>query len=275
MYKTKLAITLDNIFISIIIFIISFVWLFRKTKNAILSFFVCNIIAVLLFVIIFKHALKKHKLQNLKNKDLKLAGKCFDTLKYVDSDEYIKYFEKLLNVTFIKNKIFKNNKLYFYIETRHELDEEDFIFANNFFLKTNKLPLCFICESANPKFIKLIENSPIPYEVYTSVDVFNLINAKKIYPFELENNSNKKTKNIQKFKTKFTQSVTKNHFKDFFFSGISLIILSLIIPYSLYYIIFGTILLILSIISLFNKTKSNSSLTKTSLVDIISKEKDA
>ncbi len=273
MYKTKLAIIIDSIFISIIFFIISFIWINKYIKNAILSFIVSNIIAILWFIVIFKFSLKRHNLKNLKNKDLKLAEKCLNKLKFYDDNSTIKFFEKLLNSTNVSSNIYTNKNLYFYVQVKKPLCEDDFFIANNYFISTkNQLPLCFIGCNVSNEFSTLIENSPITYEVYNSSDLYLLMKESNTFPDEIqeEQQITKKTY-LKKFKNKFLSSITKNHFKDFFISGLSLIVLSIFIPYSLYYSIFGSILLILSIVSLFNKNKAPLLKTKTTLSDAIKK----
>lgn len=271
MYKTKLAIFFDTIFIAAITFIIAYVILFRQIKNAILCFLICNIIALISFFIFFKISIKKHKLSNLNNKDLKLADKCFNSLKFLDNESYNKFFAELLNARQISERIFFNGYLYFYINTKQDLDSTDFFVANNYFKSKNLThPLCFLCSSANQNFIDLINTSPITYELYTSNDIFLLMKDSNKYPFTDE----PEHKNFilpHKLKTKFLSSITRNHFKDFFISGLSLITLSLFIPFSKYYMIFGIILLSLAIASLFIKNKVTVAKAKTPLTELTKK----
>ncbi len=264
---------LDTIFMSAIIFIMSFILLFRHLKNAILCFFICNIIAIIAFIILFKISLKKHKLNNLNNKDLKLSEKCFNTIKFLDKKNYNNYFENLLSSKQISEKIFFNGTLYFYIETRTELSEQDFYLAYDYFQINNlKHPICFICLSASKNVIELINTSPITFELYTANDLFLLMKHLNNFPFEnISTNQKNKFKHIYKFKNKFLTSITRNHFKDFFISGLSLITLSLFIPYSKYYLVFGIILLTFSVISLFIKNKAPDIKTKSPLTEIAKK----
>ena len=95
-----------------------------------------------------------------------------------------------------------------------------------------------------------------------------IMSQKNLYPIQ------KDTIKIIPYKTKFKnniktkcESVTSKHFKEFFFSGLSLLFLSLVVPFSNYYLITGTFLLIVSIISLFRKNTDTSSNNSNFLIE--------
>jgi len=253
MTKTKLAIILDNIFISIISFIVLSLWLNKYIKNAIYSLIISIILSILLFIILFKHSLKKHNILTLKNKDLKFAEKCFEELLFTNQKSTISYFEKLLNASHIKNNIFSNEKSYFYVNVKLPLTNIDFVIANEFYLENDKgKPLIFICKNTDKSFDDLNNSSPISFNTYTSIELFSLMKETNIFPIDINTNK-KSTLNIKKLRNKFSTSLNRKQFKNFLISGLSLIILSIFIPYSYYYLFFGSLLLIFSIICLFNK----------------------
>lgn len=264
---------IDTIFISVILFFISFVWLRKYIKNAILCFLICNLISICLFFVIFKYMLKKYKINNLKNKELKESEKVFLTLKYMDDKSLANYFEKLMNAKQIAPQIYEHNDLYFYIEPRLPLSETDFLQANNFVQSADKQkPLCFVSKTTSNEFLSLLENSPVKYELYTEIDLYTLIKETKIYPFEFAPQTSGKKQKLSNIKNKIINSLTKNHFKDFFISGLSLIVLSIFIPFSKYYMIFGSILLVLSVASLFIKNKNPTNTPKNSLSNLTQKK---
>ena len=84
--------------------------------------------------------------------------------------------------------------------------------------------------------------------------ILELMHKKNLYPIPKQEikkiKFNKKLVEITKSKL---SNITKSHFKEFLFSGLSLLLLSLVIPFSSHYLIIGTILLTISIISLFRK----------------------
>ena len=171
--------------------------------------------------------------------------------------------------------MYTNNNNYFYINLQRHLTDNDFLIANQFYLETDKnLPLIFISIGFTQEFNNLLSISTNNYKTYESVDVYNLMKIKNMYPPNIKNfnEDNFKIK-LNKTKTKFLNSLTKNKFKNFFLSGLSLIFISIFIPYSIYYQIFGTIFLILSIICLFDKSK-NLKTDKLTLDSLIKKDAD-
>ena len=137
----------------------------------------------------------------------------------------------------------------------------DFVYANNFYLETDKkLPLCFIAESLSDEFIELAKESPIKYSIFFADDLFSIMKSKKIFPKDIKIDENQKKYFFKSKKIKFIESLSKARFKDFFFTGLSLIVISIIVPYTLYYLISGTILLIFSFLCLIIKRDKNCSI---------------
>lgn len=271
MLKTKTAVIIDSLFVCIISFVLLLLWLSNFIKNAFFLFFICNLIIIFEFVVILKSNLKKHNLSKLKFKELEKIKKYFNYLAYSSFVETKIFFEKLLNAKYLKYNFYQNKQSIFYINIKRKLNAEDFEIANNYYWSTNKnLPLSFICIDSDAEFLNILKNSPTKFNLYNFNDISELISINKIdLNFNKEySNSNCKLKTI---KEKFSLSLTKNHFKDFFVSGLSLIAISFFIPFSTYYKITGTLLLILSIISLFNRTKVLK-VKDTSLVSLINKK---
>lgn len=272
MIKTKLAIITDCVLVGICVFFVSFVWLNKYIKNAILSFLISNFITFLVVFAVFKIAIKKHGLQKMTNADLKLSKKSFDTLLFYDKKSYQNYFENLLGASYVSGKIYQSKTLYFYVETKLPLSEADLFAANEFLLTHKKLPLCFVCKQAGDNFLNLLKISPIPFEVYDEKDVFLLMKQLNKFPFANEPPIRRRTKIKNLVMTKFFSSLTRNHFKDFFISGAALLVLSMFIPFSKLYMISGSILLILSVVSLFFKDKNLPKQGKTKLLSILSEK---
>lgn len=267
MIKTKLAIYIDTLFISLLSFFLLFVWTRRKIKSTALCLALCITISAIVFFLILKISLKSHNLDSIKSSDLKLAEKSFSALEYSSKKTSDEYFEKLLNSKLIKGKIFKSKNCYYYVSVKQNLDIGDFIDANEFFLETDKsIPLCFLCKNCSENFMNLINGSKEKYLVFSSSELFLLMKEKNFYPVADEPAKRNSIKVNMKAKgKKFLSNLTRSHFKDFFLSGLSLIIFSIFIPYSAHYIVFGSILMLLSIVSLFFKS-TNQNKQKNSLV---------
>lgn len=272
MIKSKLAITIDTISITTIIAIIIFVWLNKFIKNAILSLFVCNFAFILLFVALYRHFIKKYNLSKLKLKDEKLAKNCFGFLEYCSNIDFQNYIKHLLNCTPCSNHIFENDNYIFYINLKTPLTKNDFFIAHNHFLNSQKSKnLIFISSSQTEDFNQALTNCPTKYYTFNQVDLFKLMKEKNLFPLQenIKTNNKPKLKNI---KNLLSKNITKNRFKEFFFSGLGLIFISFVIPFTLYYLIFGTLLLSLSIISLFNKSQTITTENSFSLCDLIIKK---
>ena len=253
MNKTKLSLYFDSLIITTITSFILYIWINRYLKNAILSFFICIFIFILMFFIIFKHLTSKYNINKVKISEQKFADSCLNYLIYSNLSFDIKYFSNLLSSNHISNNIYKNNYANFYINLKSSLNEIDFHIANDWYQNTNKnTPLIFISFNQTDEFKNLLNNSPIKFYNSTFYDLFLLMKNKNLFPIQKQTQNNK----FKIKKLNLLNSLTKNKFFKFFLSGLSLISLSIFIPFSFYYMIFGSILLLLSIFCLFNKKQS-------------------
>ncbi len=269
MIKSKLAITIDSIFISLLCSFILYVWINRYLKNAFLSFFICNIALVLLFFLFFKYFIKKHNLKNLKERDLNFAKKCFHHLKYCPDNESITFFEKLLNSKNKAMNLYENHNQIFYINIKQPLCENDFLTANEYKLSSSQNKnLFFISIAETEDFKNTLTSSPITYTLYNQTELFELMKVKDCFP--IKQSAKENFSKLKLIKTKLKQSLLKQNFKHFLFSGLSLIAISLFLPFMFYYLIIGTILIFLSLVCLLSKPTQTEK-PKEKLIDIIKK----
>lgn len=266
MIKSKLAIFFDTLFLCLVVDVIIFVWINKLTKNAFFSILICNIISILLFYFIFLHFLKKHKLAKIKNSDIKKLEIILTNLAFSTNKKYNNFFERLLNAKHIDGYIFANEKSYFYINTKTALDATDFLIANNYYKSTkSNIPLCFIGSNFSESFNNMVNSSPTKYLCFKSSDLLSVIkNSNTLNDYYVSNNTSLKLK----IKSKIPLILSRKNFKSYFFSGLSLITFSLFIPYSIYYLVIGTLLLILSLLTLFSKKQIQNN-SNTSLSDLI------
>ena len=258
MNKSKFGIIFDSLAISFIFFLLTFSWFYRLFKIRLLSIILSCVIFLVSFILNYKISLKKYKLSKVSIKDSKLFKNSMLKLKFLSEKESIKSFENLLSSKNITKNIFKNKNSLFYINLNVKMTAIDFVTANNFYLETDKsLPLCFIFESFSEEFSQLVNESPIKYSIFSSNELFEIMKIKIIYPENIENIEFSKKYYFKQKKLKFIESLSKARFKDFFFTGLSLVAISIIIPYSLYYLISGTIMLFLSFLCLVLKQNKN------------------
>ena len=272
MKKSKPAIFFDCLFIAFTIFFILYVWLNRYIKIAFLSLFICISISFLIFIVIFLQNLKKYNKILVGKNESDFLKQCLHYFKYEQTKTINLFIEKLLNCSQISNNIFINNNYAFYINLKHEVSSVDFLTANDYALENNfKSKLAFICDKQSTSFKQCLSESPIKYLVFDFKDLFEIMKVKNLFP--IKNNFKKITFSdvLKNKKTILIESLSKQNFKKYFLSGLSLLFLSTFIPYSFYYILCGTILLFFSIICVFSKNKIQTKKDTVSLSNIIKK----
>lgn len=268
MYKSKLAIFFDSVIYSIICLLLTYSWINKILKNAFLSIFIANIISIILFFVVFLHFLKQYNFNKTSNKELILFEETLKKLRYSSTDYHSNYFCKLLKLNNLNNNFYENNDFYFYINITTPLSTNEFYLINNFFhSKNNSKKLIIISLNTNEDFIELLKNSPIKYPLFLKQDLFQIIKINNCF---IHTDTQKNNKVLVKIKSFFI-SLTKVKFKTLFSSGLSLIVLSFFIPYSLLYLIIGSMLLIFSLINILSKNKKISYPKEISINDIIKK----
>lgn len=256
MFRSKFALIIDSLFISFIISIVSSLWIRRIIKNANLFYFCLIIINIVCFVVILSLFLKSNNKKLLKDNDEKFLKNCLKFLSFSDDKTYHEFLCNLLGCTFISKYFFKLNNNFLYINLRTNMDSHDYFNAQELFLKhkTNNSPLYFIYNVKDKSFDDIQLFSSLDSKVLSSDTIIKLMCIKQIFPIEKNNKVSTPLKQRLKNHIRSKSSgFTKSHFKEFFFSGISLVLLSLISPLSTYYLIVGSILVLLSIITLFKK----------------------
>lgn len=256
MVKSKFALFIDSFFISSSISFLIYLWLNNKIKNANLFKYFLILILILLFLLIYNLFKKQHDKKIFKNLNEKFLQNCLNELISSSNKEYINFICKLLNCKHIENFLFKFEDRILYINIKTELTASDYFLVQesliNNSLTTTKL--YFIYKSKNKSFDDISSLSKFEIVLFEADILLKIMSLKNIFPITKEESKKLsfKTKLINNLKSK-TNNITSKHFKEFFFSGLSLLFLSLIVPFSNYYLITGSILLIISIISLFRK----------------------
>ncbi len=268
MNKSKLAIFIDSLFFSLIIFILSFGWINKLLKNAKFSIFVSNIISIISFFVILFFSLKKYNSKKFSLQENKTANFMKNFLIYCKENESKIFYEKLFNSKCISENIYETTNLLLYINIKTPLTANDFFVANNISLTKNK-PLIFIHDALSPEFENLLKNSPNTYYLYSYSDLFAIMKNNNLYPTPIPKENEFKLKDLKSnLQQKLTNVLTKDKFKNFCISGISLVIFSIFVPYSILYLISGSVLLICSIICLVNKNNKPKTLCPPQIEDI-------
>lgn len=241
---------MDIVFISIAIFLIVFAWLQFFLKNILLSLFASIFVSIgimLLLRLIFnkKHSLAQNAL--LKQDNMVKFKLAIQTMSNTKLTQLIK---KLIPKHYLP--ISKNG---------------DIVFTKNG--HTHLITFCFSTELSDGKVLDLIKTkkssnliivcgSVLP-SIKSIIKAFvdtkiTIITLDDLYEICEENNVVVDTSNINLNKPKLTfknllkNSISREKSKGYFISGLVLLFTSIIIPYSVYYVVFSTALLTLSLI---------------------------
>jgi len=256
MVKSKIALIIDSFILSLLFSFLSFVWFRRYFKNANLFRFFLFLIILLSFIIIIKLFLKSNNKKILKNNNTKFLNSCLEHLIICPFLEYKNYLCKLLDCEHLGGYLFKFGDNFLYINIKTELCPNDYFISQEIFLnKQNKESrLYFIYKTKSKSFDEICNISNLNISLLEANILSQVMLKKNIFPIEKETiqKQSLKQKLIKSLKLK-TLAISNKHFKELSFSGISLLFLSLIVPYSKLYLITGTILLTFSIITLFKK----------------------
>lgn len=259
MSKFKIFNIVDSVAISLIVFIICFSIIQFLLVNIVLSLMLAIILSVAILIVV-KYITTKKQNKKLALSEDKLKAEIYNMNFKVYSDakklsfvkNFIdeKYSPKIIgkHIEFLKD----NEKHFMIIEMQEEKITENFLF-NLLKLYLNKTKnLTIVCNDYDEKTretVKLIKNIKIIF-----------INKYDFFVYCKEKNL-KITENLQIIKNKLNFSIIlknffhKTHFKGFFYSGVIMLFSSFIVPFRIYYLIFGVILLIFSLICKFNKFK--------------------
>lgn len=256
MVKSKLALIFDSLFISSLTTFLIFVWLHNKIKNANLFHFFLNLINLSLFILVLVLFLKLHNKNLFKANNEKQLKSSLDFLMQCDYKTYSSFLTKLIGCEKITDYFYKFRSEFLYINIKTPLLSKDYFDAQELFFnnKTSDSKLYFIKISTDKSFDDIAKISKLSFTILPHSTLASLMQKKNMFPIT----ENKITKTLLKQKIKSsiktkTSAITKSHFKEIFLTSISLLFLSLVVPFSNYYLVIGTVLLIISIVSLFKK----------------------
>ena len=249
--ETKFSKISNIIFLTTTTFIISFIWINFYIKNTKYSLISSTIIALCFFTLYLVIKYYKNKIYLKAENTSKQLESLKVYLLYGSYTNIIETISKAFNLTNLSitdnNKHYidnDNNKDIFLFFDKEIIDEEEFISSQKNKVNNNIEIYC-------------IDNIP-SFNTIENVNI-NIITIKQIHQKLLEKNiipdQNIKLKKTTKFKLKEALSIILNKAKSktYFIWGLILIFLSLFTIYYVYYNIIGSLLLLLSVYSRFNK----------------------
>lgn len=252
MSKFKIINLLDKVFVTLCVFIVIYAWINFFIRNLNLTFILSVIFTAACVFLLFYFLNKKQCKQKNKENYFKEINEKFLAFRLLSKENKILLISKILSLNY-KVDIKNNNIMYVKANKKCVI-----VFALNS-AKLDEYSLITLLENIPNKTeeINVICNEYTPginVNILKDVNI-NLINKKNLYDdFFLKNqiypDCSRIKQNTGKLKLKdmFAHFFAPHKSKSFFFCGLILIISAIILPYHYYYLIFGTILLIFSII---------------------------
>jgi len=259
MSRFKFFNLIDIIVISLIIFLITFAIIQYLIVNLVLSLILSIILSVAILMVAKIMITKKQKKKIALGEDkvnTEIYNINFKTYSDVKKLSFVKnfidksYSPKIVgkHIDFVKD----NEKHMMIVETNEEKITENFLYnlLKTYLTKTqNLIIVCNNYDDAAKETCNSIKNIKIKfinkYDFYLKCKENNLKIIENI----------KIIKNKLKIKEIFKNFFNVSHFKGFFVGGLIMLLTSFIVPFRIYYLIFGIILLIFSLICKFNKFK--------------------
>lgn len=259
--QTKASIILNEIFKYLIIFLLIFAWLNFYYPNFIASIIISVIITSIICFILSKFFYSKKDKIYSTSKDKKQAKDCSTQLIFSDLSDNLSFFTKIFNK---KNISVKPADLYLilYPDTSHSIlffpyfsteEINESIIINVYKqlknLNVNKALICGAKFSSSSRNLAAsLDNIQIVL-FDDEATYMNLLKPADIYPEKKTAFKSSKKMNFQLF---LRLLLNKKNYKHYFFGAIMLLFASLFIRLSNYYLIFSSILFILSLLSFYS-----------------------
>lgn len=224
--------------------LVIYAWSIRYTRNIFISLCICLIVGITVAFILFSLN-KKHIKQKLSNiKEVAQAQNCFNYFA-LNKKQSIRFFEKLFDATYAEDNFYTSNGKSYYIDfqteifTTKELErlvEKDY---SNLTVITHNISQMAkdLSSSANIEFME-------------KEKLFLLMKEKNLYPIEEQKTA--KIKN-NKLKTLLNSAIERKKAKHYLLYGVLLLSISMLVPFTFLYCIFGSIFIIFGTICLFSK----------------------
>ncbi len=263
MSKFKIINLFDKLFISISIFLIIYAWINFYVRNLWTTFFLSLIFSAACVFVLYYFLNKKQEKVELGKKNTDEMNKSFLVFRLTPRKQKMELLYNLLSKEFntkLDNGILtyiKDEKKHLVIVATHieRISENDLINLVDEFLDIDVDVIDIICNDVNPNInSKIFVDKKITF-----------ITKQKLYldyfsKYQIFPDNSKIDTSITKLRFK---DILNNMFipqkaKSYFFCGLILIFSSIILPYHIYYIVFGSLLLIFSILcKILPKLKKN------------------
>ena len=255
MHKLRISIILDIILTSGILFVLFFCWFRFYSNNLVLSIFISLLITFLIVFILFFYKHKKDNKKSITAKQRKLALDCATQFRFSTPKEVRKFFYDIIKDKYkIENKpnglivTFENKRLMFVPSFEKEIFTSNDLATYYSYAKkynTKQLTICSSEFDDNSKNLaKAIKTLPITlldiYETFSQI----IEPSQKLPETVIDTQSAKLT-----FKQILSYAVSRDRTKNYTLFGIILIFSSFFVMFKIYYLVFGSVLLAMAILT--------------------------
>ena len=253
MSKYKIVNLIDKIFISVAVFLIIYAWINFYIKNLWTTFFLSLIFTFAVLFILFYFTEKKQNKISLNKKNIDEMNKFFLAFRLSSKAKKLELLEKI--IAFDSKTQIENEKLYFFSN-----EEKNLVILSTHIDKLTQANLIEILDQNYEDYVDNFYifcneiNPNVNTKIFKNKNIY-LIDKQALYKdYFLKYNTFPDDSDLSsgitklKFMDILKGMFTPNKARSYFFCGLILIFSSIILPYHVYYLIFGSTLLLFSII---------------------------
>jgi len=252
MSKFKVVNLIDKIFVSTATFLLIFAWINFYIRSLWPTFFLSLIFSFAILFLLYYFLGRKQEKITMSKKNTNEVLKYFSAFRLLSKNQKLELLNTILSHDFevqIKNNVLyytknSNRHALIFFTSKDKFSDEDLFNEIENLSRENFDTLEIICNEHNVSNTELFLNKKI-----------NIINKTKLYlEFFVRYNIFPNIEGINfsvsklKFKDILKSFFVKEKAKSYFLCGLVLIFSNFILPYHFYYIIFGSILMLFSII---------------------------
>ena len=251
MSKFKIFNLFDKLFITVAIFLIAYAWINFYIRSLWITFVLSLIITFASVFVLYYFLNKKSSKVALSNKEKAEINKTFYIFRLTPNEERLKLLKTVLEKTYkteLKNGILiysKDEKSHLVITaTKYELiTQNELICLLDGFLQVNCNVIDIICNEHTVTNSKIFKDKDINF--INKSELFAILKNANI---QLDDSNINSTVNKIKFKDILQGIFTPNKARGYFLCGLVLIFSSIILPYHVYYVVVGSMLMLFSVI---------------------------
>jgi len=242
----------------LLVFLLFFIWVRYYEKSLLWAVIYTSVLTFIFdFLLTFFTKKKDLKASMKKSEIAKAEGYCNHFIFNGNSVALNFYFEllgqnfsasKRVNYILFENNNEKNVLFPYYIYNKLSIQDLVFVYEKVKKLTVNKIIIC--TNEVDPKTKELVSKLPIKFIILNKYETYeNIMKKYDYFPNSILNIDDSPKLNFKNF---LAYSLNKKRAKGYIFSSIILLISSLFVKVTIYYLIFSSILLLMAIFSYTN-----------------------